>query len=100
MDEFTTSADGTLIEGFSVGDYYVIEVDAAEGYYIGTQLEFSIGMEDAGQTITINLTDTEIEILPSTGGIGLLLLILTSLSRLIITTSVTLKKTRKHTILY
>ena len=70
-----------LIEDLSYGDYYLIETEAADGYFIdGEKIEFAITEEDGGTTVELAVTDTGLSVLPSTGSSGLWPIVFLSLA--------------------
>lgn len=61
------------IDGIGVGNYYLIEAKAPEGYALDpNKHEFEIKKNQLNTTVQIELHDDKLKVLPSTGGRGMI----------------------------
>ena len=61
------------IDGVGIGNYYLIETKAPEGYALDpNKHEFEIKKDQLNTTVQIELHDDKLKVLPSTGGRGMI----------------------------
>lgn len=90
-DTFTTDADGSVtVNGIHVSDFadnvagegakYCVQETKAPGGYVGSDQLYPIDLTTANKTATVDISnETSRNLLPSTGGMGIALLVLAGL---------------------